>query len=185
METASLKNMESFITTISRVIAEKGLPALMIGGHAVTALGHPRATFDLDLLIPRSAAESWRTELTMLRYRVFSESGNFHQYESSFELPLPPVDLMLVDDEVFEVLHASKMDAGPISTPGVIAMIALKLHAIHQPSRDDVEKDWADVIALAKAHKLSLDDPEFSATVLRHGGEHAVRRIQNALAGGD
>lgn len=177
--------MESFITTISKVIAEKKLPALMIGGHAVTALGHSRATFDLDLLIPRSAAENWRTELAALRYRLFSESKNFHQYEASPELPLPPVDLMLVDDDVFAVLHASKNDAGPISTPGIMAMIALKLHAIHQPSRDDVEKDWSDVIALAKAHKLSLDDPEFSATVLRHGGEAAVRRIQASLAGGD
>jgi hypothetical protein len=180
-----MKNMDSFITTISKVIAEKGLPALMIGGHAVTALGHPRATFDLDLLIPRSTAESWRIELAALRYRLFSASANFHQYEASPEFPLPPVDLMLVDDDVFSVLRASQSDAGPIATPGVMAMIALKLHAIHQPSRDDVEKDWSDVIALAKAHKLSLDDPEFSATVLRHGGESAARRIQASLSGGD
>lgn len=177
--------MESFITTISRTIAEKGLPALMIGGHAVTALGHPRATFDLDLLIPRSSAESWRTELVTLHYRLFSRSTNFHQYEASAEFPLPPVDLMLVDDDVFQVLQATKSSAGPIATPGVVAMIALKLHAIHQPAREEVEKDWSDVIALAKAHKLSLDDPEFSATVFRHGGEQAVRRIQASLAGGD
>ncbi|RYD30684.1 MAG: hypothetical protein EOP87_16205 [Verrucomicrobiaceae bacterium] len=177
--------MESFITTISRVIAEKGLPALMIGGHAVTALGHPRATFDLDLLIPRSSAESWRIELVSLRYRLFSESPNFQQYEASPDFPLPPVDLMLVDDNVFQVLETTKSSSAPIATPGVLAMIALKLHAIHQPAREDVEKDWADVIALAKANKLSLDDPEFSATVLRHGGEHAIRRIQASLIGGD
>ena len=59
--------MQSFLTTISRLIEEKNLPALMIGGHAVTALGHPRATFDLDLLIPRSSSGRWRTELLGLR----------------------------------------------------------------------------------------------------------------------
>lgn len=64
-------------------------------------------------------------------------------------------------------------------------MIALKLHAINQPAREDVEKDWSDVLALVKAHKLSLDDPEFFATVLRHGGESAIRRIQASLTGGD
>lgn len=180
-----MKNMESFLTTIARLIDEKKLPALMIGGHAITALGHPRATFDLDLLVPRASAAEWKSELTKLRYRLFSESTNFHQYEASSELPLPPVDLMLVDDDVFEILEASKMDSKPISTPGVLAMIALKLHAINQPTREDVEKDWSDVLALIGAHKLSLDDAEFSAMVVRHGGESAIRRIQASLAGGD
>lgn len=175
--------MQSFLTTISKLIEEKGLPALMIGGHAVTALGHPRATFDLDLLIPRSSAENWRTELSQLRYRTFAESSNFHQYEAAAELPLPPVDLMLVDDEVFQILERSKTDSKPIATPGVVSMIALKLHAIQQPNREDIEKDWSDVLALVRAHQLSLDDADFSATVLKHGGETAVERIRAAILG--
>lgn len=176
--------MESFLTTVSRLIAEKNLPTLMIGGHAVTALGHPRATFDLDLLIPRSSAGRWKIELLTLRYRIFAESSNFYQFEAHSDFPLPPIDLMLVDDEVFEVLERSKIDSKPIATPGVVAMIALKLHAIQQPARDDIEKDWSDVIALVKAHKLSLDDPDFSATVLKHGGEIAIKRIRASILGG-
>lgn len=66
--------MQSLLTTISKLIDEKNLPALMIGGHAVTALGHPRATYDLDLLIPRSAVGRWVAELSALHYRVFAES---------------------------------------------------------------------------------------------------------------
>ncbi|MEO8614764.1 MAG: hypothetical protein ABI600_06455, partial [Luteolibacter sp.] len=100
--------MESFLTTVARLMAEKDLPALMIGGHAVTALGHPRATFDLDLLIPRSSAGNWKTELTKLRFRLFAESPNFQQYEASPELPLPPLDLMLVDDAVFLTLEQTR-----------------------------------------------------------------------------
>ncbi len=175
--------MQSFLTTISKLIEEKNLPALMIGGHAVTALGHPRATFDLDLLIPRSSSEKWRKELLGLRYWIFAESPNFHQYESTPELPLPPVDLMLVDDEIFAILELTKSDTAPISTPGVVAMIALKLHAIRQPTRSEVEKDWADVLALVEAHQLSLDEPDFFATVLKHGGETAVKRIQATVLG--
>lgn len=177
--------MESFLTTVSKLIAEKGLPALMIGGHAVTALGHPRATFDLDLLIPKSSADRWKKEFLTLRYRIFAESANFLQFEAHPELPLPPVDLMLVDDEVFEILESQKVDSTPIATPGVEAMIALKLHAICQPARADVEKDWSDVIALVKKHQLSLDDPDFSATVLKHGGQMAIERIQASILGGN
>lgn len=177
--------MESFLTTVARLMAEKNLPALMIGGHAVTALGHARATFDLDLIIPRSAADLWRNEMLNLRYRVFAESLNFHQFEACPDLPLPPVDLMLVDDEIFQTLELTKSSSSPIATPGASAMIALKLHAIHQPSREDTAKDWSDVLALVKVHQLSLDDPEFAAIVLKHGGKNAVQRIQDARTGGN
>jgi hypothetical protein len=177
--------VQSFLTTISKRIAEENLPALMIGGHAVTALGHPRATFDLDLLIPRSAAGKWRAVLSELQYRLFAESANFHQYEAPQEFPLPPVDLMLVDDDVFLTLERTKSETQPIATPGVQAMIALKLHAINQPGRDDVEKDWMDVLALVKAHHLTLDDPDFSAIVTRHGGASAIQRIRDSHPGGN
>lgn len=61
---------------------EHSLPGLMIGGHAVTALGHPRATFDLDLLIPRSASDPWNRVLSDMDYRLFAESAHFKQYEA-------------------------------------------------------------------------------------------------------
>jgi hypothetical protein len=177
--------VQSFLTTISRLIHEQDLPALMIGGHAVTALGHPRATFDLDLLIPKSSSGKWRTALATLRYQIFAESANFLQFEAARDLPLPPVDLMLVADEVFVFLEKTKVDLTPLATPSVIAMVGLKLHAIHQPARASAAQDWADILALVKAHKLSLDDPEFSATVLRHGGDNAVARIKTAIDCGD
>ena len=34
--------MQSLIDTVANLMREEDLPALMIGGHAVTALGHPR-----------------------------------------------------------------------------------------------------------------------------------------------
>lgn len=177
--------MESFLTTVARLIREKKLPALMIGGHAVTALGHPRATFDLDLLIPRSSAGAWKTELTKLGYRPYAESANFIQLESNPDLPLPPVDLMLVEMDVFETLSSSRTEATPIATPGAKAMVALKLHAINQPARADTAQDWSDVIALVKANKLSLDDPEFSAIISKYGDESAAERIKAEISRGD
>ena len=40
------------------------------------------------------------TELSNLRYQIFAESPNFHQFEAPPEFPLPPVDLTLGDDDV-------------------------------------------------------------------------------------
>ena len=61
-------------------------------------------------------------------------------------------------------------------------MVALKLHAINQPGREDIEKDWSDILAIIDTQSLTLDDPEFSATVLKHGGENAIARIADHLA---
>lgn len=97
----------------------------------------------------------------------------------------PPVDLMLVGDEVYEVMQEARVDTQPISTPNVMVMLALKLHAIRQPGREDTAKDWSDVFALAKAHSLSLDDEELSAIVLKHGRESAIERIREAVSGGN
>ena len=92
---------------------------------------------------------------------------------------------MLVDDEVFQTLQITKIDSKPTATPGVVAMIALKLHAIKQPARENTEKDWCDIFALVKAHNLSPDDPDFSATILKQGGETAIQRIRASIPGGN
>ena len=176
--------IQDVFEVVTRRLPEANVEFLMIGGHAVTALGHPRATYDLDLLIPRSSASKWRELLMALNYRSFAENSNFHQYEAGGDLPLPPVDLMLVDDDVYGALEETKTDTPPIPTPGVVAMVALKLHAIKQPGRGDAHQDWSDILALVKAHGLTLDDAEFSATVLKHGGEKAIQRIKAAITGG-
>ena len=83
--------MESLITTVANLIREKNLPALMIGGHAVTALGHPRATYDLDLLIPRSAADKWEAELSRLSYRPYAGTSNFLQFVGNSKRKNPSI----------------------------------------------------------------------------------------------
>ena len=45
-----------------------------------------------------------------------------------------------------------------------------------------LEKDWSDILAIIDTQSLTLDDPEFSATVLKHGGENAIARIADHLA---
>lgn len=174
--------VERLLSRIAEIMAEKKLPGLMIGGHAVTALGHPRATFDLDLIIPRASAVAWRESLMGLSYKTFAESENFHQYEAGQDFPLPPVDLMLVDDDVYAALEREKRELVPLATPSVEAMIALKLHAAKHRNSPEAERDWSDLIALMRIHQLSLDDASFAAMVHRHGGAEAIERIKKAFA---
>lgn len=174
--------MNHILTTIARMMEEHDLPGLLIGGHAVTSLGHPRATFDVDLLVPRESAADWQRHLLPLGYSVFGSNENFLQLEPGPDWPLPTIDLMLVDRDVFQSLHEDRL-AGPLlPTPSIPGMIALKLHATRQPSRTNVEQDWSDILALIDLGQLSLDDPAFSAIVTRHGGREAIVRIEAHLA---
>lgn len=63
-------------------------------------------------------------------------------------------------------------------------MIALKLHAINQPAREDTVKDWSDIFAIISAQSLSFDDPDFSAIVQKHGGGEAVQKINDRFSVG-
>ena len=96
---------------MANLIREKNLPELMIGGHAVTALGHSRATFDLNLLIPQSAADKWKSELSRLSYELYTETSSFLQFAALSNFPLPPINLVLVEDAAFEILSATKNDS--------------------------------------------------------------------------
>ena len=174
--------MEHLLTSLAHLMEEHDLPALLIGGHAIIALGHPRSTFDVNLLIPRSAASAWKEHLGRHQYQVFAENRNFIQLESAPSIPLPALDLMPVDEVVFKTLRTSRTQNKPIPSPSPQAMVALKLHAINQPGREDIEKDWSDILAIIDAQSLTLDDPEFSDTVLKHGGENAIAKIADHLA---
>lgn len=173
--------MDNILTIIGSLMEQHDLPALLIGGHAVTVLGHPRATYDVDLLIPRSSSNQWTTHLLPLGYLIFAANDNFLQLEPQPDWPLPAIDLMLVDPEVFGALQSDRVDHSPIPTPSVTSLIALKLHAIRQPSRNSDNQDWLDVLALIDAHKLTLDDAKFSAIVTKHGGRDAITRIRAHL----
>ena len=175
--------MKHLLTTLASIAEEEDLPVLLIGGHAVTALGHPRATFDVDLLIPRSAAPAWQAAVLQLNFQLFSTSDNFIQFEPKPDWPVPPLDLMLVDDAVFANLEASAIRQDPLPTPNALSMIALKLHARNQPGREAREKDWEDIVGLIKSHELSLDSCDLQAIFTKHGSEGDITRIREELGG--
>lgn len=173
--------MRHLLETIADISEKESLPVLLIGGHAVTALGFVRATYDVDLIVPRSAARDWQNAFEKLGYRLFHETAQFLQLESSPNLPLPPIDLMLVDGTIFAALSESRTSLTPLPTPSVSSLVALKLHAIKQPFRAESEKDWSDILGLLRANSLNLDNPELRAIVEKHGGREAIQRIETSL----
>jgi len=174
--------VKSFLHTLADLVTERGLRALLIGGHAVTALGFPRSTFDVDLLIPVSETESWKAALASLRLRLSHDQRPFLQFDPPADWPLPPVDLLVVDEETWlHLAEGSQPGVGVLRTPSAMGIIALKVHAAMQPNRaGEAERDWRDIFGLIAAQEIPLSDPALREIVFSYGGAEAIQRLDQA-----
>ncbi len=159
--------------SISQRARERGLPSLLIGGHAVIAHGHPRNTFDLDLLVPRPSVGGWRDFLLTEGYRLRQEGEAFIQFEPPNEQTLP-LALMIVSAETYRKFEAEDLPLLAVEASGVrlVALkhlLALKSHAIRHGHAGRVEKDVDDVIGLVQANGLNVAEPPWREVFLKHG----------------
>jgi hypothetical protein len=161
--------------------AERGLPFLLTGGHAVIAHGHPRNTFDIDLIIRRADQVNWADLARSAGYSFYHEGPTFLQFNPPNAQTLP-LDLMLVSDDTFAKLMAEAVPA-PASAEGakVVSLrhlLALKCHAIKHGHRGRIVKDADDVIRLALVNKLDLDEPSIRDLFLKHGTAELYEKVR-------
>jgi hypothetical protein len=171
------------LVAIANEARKWGVPFLVAGGHAVIAHGHPRMTFDLDLLICQRDKVEWRALVLGLGYTLLGERSAFMQFQASPAAAFP-LDLMTVGSETFQKLNA---DSVPLGLPGVDArmvsirhLIALKCHALQHGGDARRVKDTDDLIELIKANHISLREPEIQAIILKHGNEDLYSKIRRA-----
>jgi predicted nucleotidyltransferase len=160
------------LSVLAQRAREAGLGFLLIGGHAVIAHGHPRNTFDLDLVVPRTAVEAWRALALALGYIPHGEGPTFIQFNPPDTVTLP-LDLMIVSEDTYRRLEAAAVDV-PVSAAGVRAvglqhLLALKAHAIRHGHPGRVEKDVDDVIGLVRANHLDVAEPLWRGLFLKYG----------------
>lgn len=162
----------SALKTIAERAAERNLPFLVIGGHAVTAHGYPRKTFDLDIVVRRSDSNKWRELVSELGYLFHHESPAFLQFNHA-DLETQPLDIMLSNDETFTKLQEGSQPAPPsgggAKIVALLPLIALKCHVVKNSHGRRVAKDMEDVIGLIEANKLDLKNDEVRAIFLKYG----------------
>lgn len=144
---------------------------LVIGGYAVAAHGHTRATFDVDLLVPRAERDLWKIRLTAAGLKLFGETGAFAQFAP--DQAGEGLDLMFVDEATFEQMWqaSERRDFGENSArvPCLDHLLALKLHALKQALPHRTAKDAEDVEILVRRNRLNLSDPHYEHLFLKYG----------------
>lgn len=173
--------MERDIPALLQSASEQKLPCLVIGAHALVALGFVRNTLDLDLLVPERTRSGWLDLLRHLGYRFFHGIAAFAQFEPARPDGMP-VDLMFVDDATWQKLAAgaTEADFGGVRAlvPRPEHLVALKLHAAMSPTRSKPESDWEDIKQIVRLGGLDPKDESFRALILRYGGQDGLARIE-------
>jgi len=156
--------------SISRAAAELGLRFLLIGGHAVSAHGYSRKTFDLDLLISRDDSEVWRALMIGLGFDCIHEQSAFFQFAT---VDMPQVDLMRVSPETFEKLLATSETRTALGVetrvPSLDSLLALKLHAARHALPHRRHKDLIDIFALVDANTVDVTSDSFRELCHKYG----------------
>jgi hypothetical protein len=171
------------LEAIATGAAERGLPFLVAGGHAVIAHGNPRNTFDLDLIIRRVDRAGWEDLASRLNYTFFREGPTFLQFNPPHK-DILPLDMMMVSEETFAKLAADAVPA-PVRVEGakVVSLnhlLALKCHAIKHGHKGRIVKDADDVINLVQANRLDPDAPDIREMFRKHGTEELYQKVRKA-----
>ena len=159
---------------------------LVIGGHAVNAYGYNRTTVDFDFVIEGATLPVWRDELEALGYQWKGETRAFAQFAApEGENPPFPIDLMLVDESTFEKLWAEArvLDFAGVSlrAPKPLHLIALKLHALKNPTRAARGKDLPDIIQLMRIAELDLANPELEVILKRYADDRTIDLLRRLV----
>ena len=160
--------------------ATRHLEVVVIGGHAVNALGYSRTTLDLDLLVRKSDSETWKDSFRELGYAVLREIEAFVQLSPPLQ-GMWPVDLMLVNDATFSGILAEASEVrfrhALLKVPSLEHLIALKLHALKQalPHRD--AKDFGDLTQLIHSNRVDVRNERFRQLVEKYGNHQIYERL--------
>jgi hypothetical protein len=159
--------------------AECPIPHIIIGGHAVRALGYERMTSDWDFMIAVPNALVVKAHVEAQGYREMFRTPSFMKFKTD-DGGRGDVDVMTVDESTFAKIWAAS-EPGEITgisvrLPAPIHLIALKLHAMkNNPFRD--LQDMQDIIEILRAHPDRVGDADLEQTCQRYGPRGCYERI--------
>lgn len=163
-------DFERALREVGGFLDERGAPWAVVGGLSLAALGFPRSTLDLDVVVPATVQDALVDHLEREGYRTLHRSAGY----SNHQHPDPErgrVDFVYVRGDTAKELFSSTLTvAGPqgrqLRVPKPEHLIAMKVLAMkNDPER--ASQDLADIRVLLGLPGVDLD--EVRTTFARHG----------------
>lgn len=156
---------------------------LIVGGHALTAHGVVRQTIDIDCLVAAEDHGALAEVLRQAGYSLAAQSENFARYAAKAP-DLPEMDVLLVDSSTFQKLQQSSVrlrrGRHEFQVPGLVQLIALKLHAMRNEPRREA-RDLADIAELLRLNPGSIGATELSEICERFGPPGMIDKLRGVL----
>ena len=156
---------------------------LIVGGHALDVHGVSRQTIDVDCLIAEEHRGNMDLHLRKAGFSRVAETGMFARYRHA-SAAVPEVDVLFVDVPTFAKLESASIPfpgGGPLRTPCLLHLVALKLHAIrNNPERE--ARDLGDIAELLRTNRDSVSSAELSMICQRYGVVGIEERILRLLS---
>ena len=138
-----------------RVLAESGIPSLIVGGYAVQEHGYARFTSDVDIVVPNVAFARGRLSINGFRENPGS-SMTLTDRVSKIEIDLLPGGGSVGPGPLTLPLPTEVSEEPTIVPLSTLIEIKLSSYLGSPLSRN---QDLSDVIALIRSNKLPLDLP--------------------------
>ena len=153
------------------VLAESGVPLLLIGGTAVQCYGSARFTKDFDCIVAHENEASLSQALHSAGFREFNRSEVVVRYRH-LEQPSWVVDTLFCDAATFDQMWAQRrpqrLGVNVLSVASPPHLIGMKLHAMtHNPAR--MMFDLLDCLELIKRQRETFSRDELVAICDRYG----------------
>jgi len=165
---------------LERESRARGLPFLVIGGHAVNAYGYSRFTKDLDIVIRREQRAEWLAALEQNGFSIHRDGGTFLQLT-----PPPgckwPLDLMLVKASTFSNLSRDSREIGigpgKFRVPALDGLFALKFHVLKQKIPGRGYKDLLDILTLAQCNGIDVRSDRVKSICAKFGSPEIYEQV--------
>jgi predicted nucleotidyltransferase len=168
---------------ITQSAGENDLEFVLIGGHAINALGDRRQTRDVDILVCEKDKQVWKQILLSMDYELFNDSAAFMQFNPG-QIEEWPLDILLVNEETFRELkaNASSINIGgeeDILIPSNNHLIAMKLHTLKQGDEIRRLKDLLDIVTLLRHGNIDIKSEEFKNMCQEFASDEVYEEIIN------
>lgn len=182
------------VAELGEVLDEVGSEHALVGGLAVGLYGRPRATIDVDLLVPRAKIAAIASALERRGHRCVRHEDTVRVYEKGApEDSEPVVDLVIRESNpvlkaAAKTAHPAKILGHDVNVVSRGALVALKFHAAISPTRriGDRYQDIADIERVI-AREWKEDDEKTALAIARqmHPGapEELARLVADLKAG--
>jgi len=140
-------SLRTFLLYTHRVLADVGVPHALIGGFAMAALGHPRATNDVDYLVHGDYRLHVVDRFLGEGFTLFHESVETLQLTGEYPLDILFANRPASRDMLTRAARGSRFLGIPhLDAPDIIG---LKIQAYKNDSRRELA-ELADILTLAE-----------------------------------